>query len=77
MLSLTPTRRRPLTGAILAAALHIMFRYLDFDYHSAGIDAENQAQYQRAQDAVKRTQQTNTDQGGNYNQNPNYNSNNV
>ncbi|KAF9098583.1 hypothetical protein BGX23_005886 [Mortierella sp. AD031] len=41
----------PLCGAILAAALHILFRYMDFDYHSAGIDAENQAQYLCAQAA--------------------------
>ncbi|KAG0315410.1 hypothetical protein BGZ97_008269 [Linnemannia gamsii] len=70
----------PLCGAILAASLHILFRFMDFDYHSAGIDAENQAQYQRAQDAVKGTQQTttytntnaNTSNGGYYDQNPNY-----
>ncbi|KAF9573669.1 hypothetical protein EC968_008185 [Mortierella alpina] len=41
----------PLTGAIFAAALHILFRFLDYDHHSAGIDAENQAQYLRAQGA--------------------------
>ncbi|KAG9067743.1 hypothetical protein KI688_011330 [Linnemannia hyalina] len=41
-----------LFGAILAAALHILFRYFDYDQHNAGIDAENQAQYLRAQDAA-------------------------
>ncbi|KAF9912400.1 hypothetical protein EC991_011092 [Linnemannia zychae] len=67
----------PLCGAILAAGLHILFRYMDFDYHSAGIDAENQAQYQRAQAAVNGTQQTTTtytnNNGGYYDQNVNYN----
>ncbi|KAF9107750.1 hypothetical protein BGX29_005037 [Mortierella sp. GBA35] len=71
----------PLGGAILAAALHILFRYMDFDYHSAGIDAENQAQYLRAQAAVNCTQQpttttyTNNNNGGGYyeqNPSPNY-----
>ncbi|GJJ68382.1 aquaporin rerated protein, other eukaryote [Entomortierella parvispora] len=42
----------PFGGAILAAALHILFRFLDYDQYSAGIDAENQAQYLRAQAAV-------------------------
>ncbi|KAF9943160.1 hypothetical protein BGZ67_004939 [Mortierella alpina] len=41
----------PLTGAIFGAALHILFRFLDYDHHNAGIDAENQAQYMRAQGA--------------------------
>ncbi|KAF9940476.1 hypothetical protein BGZ67_007612 [Mortierella alpina] len=41
----------PLCGAILAAGLHILFRYVDYDHYSAGIDAENQAQYMRAQAA--------------------------
>ncbi|KAF9295192.1 hypothetical protein BGZ88_002613 [Linnemannia elongata] len=73
----------PLCGAILAAGLHILFRYMDFDYHSAGIDAENQAQYQRAQNAVNGTQQTTTyvntnpNNGGYYDQNVNYSNNNV
>ncbi|KAG0265115.1 hypothetical protein BGZ95_003416 [Linnemannia exigua] len=72
----------PLCGAILAAGLHILFRYMDFDYHSAGIDAENQAQYLRAQAAVNGTQQTTsttfTNNNNNdvyYEQNPNYNNN--
>ncbi|KAF9411872.1 hypothetical protein BGZ94_001213 [Podila epigama] len=43
----------PICGAILAAALHILFRYLDYDQVSAGIDAENHAQYLRAQSAVE------------------------
>ncbi|KAG0011129.1 hypothetical protein BGZ82_003151 [Podila clonocystis] len=43
----------PFCGAILAAALHILFRFLDFDTVNAGIDAENQAQYMRAQAAVE------------------------
>ncbi|KAF8937603.1 aquaporin-like protein [Dissophora ornata] len=38
----------PLTGAILAAALHILFRAVDFSQYTVGIDAENEAQYQRA-----------------------------
>ncbi|KAG0272044.1 hypothetical protein BGZ95_000089 [Linnemannia exigua] len=42
----------PLFGAILAAALHILFRYFDYDQHNAGIDAENQAQFLRAQAAA-------------------------
>ncbi|KAG0346289.1 hypothetical protein BG004_001997 [Podila humilis] len=42
----------PLCGAILAAALHILFRFLDYDRVNPGIDAENQAQYARAQQAV-------------------------
>ncbi|KAG9069888.1 hypothetical protein KI688_009213 [Linnemannia hyalina] len=69
----------PLCGAILAASLHILFRYLDFDYYSAGIDAENQAQYQRAQNAVNGTKQTNTspNNGGHYDQNVNYSDNNA
>lgn len=36
----------------MAAALHILFRFLDFDQYSAGIDAENELQFQRAQAAV-------------------------
>ncbi|KAF9540815.1 hypothetical protein EC957_003737 [Mortierella hygrophila] len=73
----------PLCGAMLAASLHILFRYLDFDYYSAGIDAENQAQYQRAQNAVKGTQQTTTysntspNNGGYYDQNVDYSNDNV
>ncbi|KAI1320835.1 hypothetical protein EDD11_009792 [Mortierella claussenii] len=43
----------PLCGAIAAAAMHILLRYMDFDHHSAGIDAENEAQYQRAQAAYR------------------------
>ncbi|KAF9341728.1 hypothetical protein BGZ91_003357 [Linnemannia elongata] len=42
----------PMFGAILAAALHILFRYFDYDQHNAGIDAENQAQYVRAKAAA-------------------------
>ncbi|KAF9910561.1 hypothetical protein EC991_006120 [Linnemannia zychae] len=42
----------PLFGAILAAAFHILFRYFDYDQHNAGIDAENHAQYLRAQAAA-------------------------
>ncbi|KAF8927078.1 hypothetical protein BGZ58_010648 [Dissophora ornata] len=42
----------PLCGSILAAALHILFRFLDYDKYTAGIDAENAAQYERAQAAV-------------------------
>ncbi|KAG0212284.1 hypothetical protein BGX33_003730 [Mortierella sp. NVP41] len=38
----------PMFGAILAAALHILFRYFDYDLHNPGIDAENQAQFDRA-----------------------------
>jgi len=38
----------PMFGGILAAALHIMFCYLDYDLYTPGIDAENQAQYVRA-----------------------------
>ncbi|KAG0212839.1 hypothetical protein BGX28_005495 [Mortierella sp. GBA30] len=41
----------PLTGAILGAAMHIFFRFMDYDHHTAGIDAENQVQYMRAQAA--------------------------
>ncbi|KAF9950473.1 hypothetical protein BGZ72_007880 [Mortierella alpina] len=41
----------PLCGSILAAGLHILFRHVDYDHYSAGIDAENQAQYMRAQAA--------------------------
>ncbi|KAF8949395.1 hypothetical protein BGZ47_003807 [Haplosporangium gracile] len=67
----------PLCGAILAAALHILFRFMDFDYHSAGIDAENQAQYQRAQDTVNGTQQTSANNDGYYDQNANYSNNNA
>ncbi|KAG0319553.1 hypothetical protein BG000_003838 [Podila horticola] len=43
----------PFCGAILAAALHILFRFLDYDTVNAGIDAENHAQYMRAQAAVE------------------------
>ncbi|KAF9347952.1 hypothetical protein BGX34_002791 [Mortierella sp. NVP85] len=43
----------PLCGAILAAALHILFRSMDYDHYSAGIDAKNQAQYARAQAAFR------------------------
>ncbi|KAF9299845.1 hypothetical protein BGZ74_008589 [Mortierella antarctica] len=43
----------PLAGAILAAALHILFRFLDYDTVNPGIDAENHAQYLRAQAAVE------------------------
>ncbi|KAK3807639.1 MAG: aquaporin-like protein [Benniella sp.] len=43
----------PLCGAILAAALHILFRYMDYDHYSAGIDAKNHAQYTRAQAAYR------------------------
>ncbi|KAG0204988.1 hypothetical protein BGX28_003238 [Mortierella sp. GBA30] len=52
--ALNPARAfaTPFGGAILAAALHIFFRHMDYDRYSAGIDAENQAQYQRAQAAV-------------------------
>ncbi|KAF9920162.1 hypothetical protein FBU30_010043 [Linnemannia zychae] len=79
----------PLCGAILAAALHIMFRYLDFDYYSAGIDAENPAQFQRAQAAVNGTlpgdstitttyaNNTNGYYNQNANHNVNYNNNNA
>jgi len=42
----------PLFGAILAAALHILFRHFDYDQHNAGIDAENHAQYMRAKGAA-------------------------
>lgn len=42
---------RPLCGSVLAAGLHILFRYVDYDHYSAGVDAENQAQYMRAQAA--------------------------
>ncbi|KAF9127644.1 hypothetical protein BGW39_005710 [Mortierella sp. 14UC] len=71
----------PLCGAILAAGLHILFRYMDFDYHSTGIDAENQARYQRAQAAVNGTQQTSTtytnnNNSGYYDQSVNYSNNN-
>ncbi|KAF9428168.1 hypothetical protein BGZ94_003209 [Podila epigama] len=45
----------PFCGAILAAALHILFRYLDYDRVNPGIDAENQAQLLRAQAAVNET----------------------
>ncbi|KAF9578570.1 hypothetical protein BGW38_005563 [Lunasporangiospora selenospora] len=38
----------PFGGAVLAAALHILFRFLDYETVNPGIDAENQAQYQRA-----------------------------
>ncbi|KAF9586392.1 hypothetical protein BGW38_005823 [Lunasporangiospora selenospora] len=41
----------PLCGAVLASGLHILFRYLDFDHYNPGFDAENQAQYMRAQAA--------------------------
>ncbi|KAG0052240.1 hypothetical protein BGZ83_002800 [Gryganskiella cystojenkinii] len=57
----------PLCGAILAAALHILFRFLDYDQHSAGIDAENEAQYQRAQAAVNGPNMTYANNTGNYN----------
>ncbi|KAF9356201.1 hypothetical protein BGX26_005591 [Mortierella sp. AD094] len=40
--ALNPALLRPLCGAILAAAFHILFRYLGFDRHSSGIDAENE-----------------------------------
>ncbi|KAF9347447.1 hypothetical protein BGX26_001049 [Mortierella sp. AD094] len=43
----------PLCGGVFAAALHILFRFLDFDRHSAGIDAENHAQYVRARAVYK------------------------
>ncbi|KAF9022571.1 hypothetical protein BGZ52_000848 [Haplosporangium bisporale] len=43
----------PLCGAIFAAALHIQFRFLNHDTVNAGVDAENQAQYMRAQSAVE------------------------
>ncbi|KAI8355226.1 aquaporin-like protein [Mortierella sp. GBAus27b] len=43
----------PLGGAILAAAFHILFRYMDYDHYTVGIDAENQAQYERAQAAYR------------------------
>ncbi|KAG0015331.1 hypothetical protein BGZ81_011732 [Podila clonocystis] len=43
----------PFCGAILAAALHILFRFLDFDTVNAGVDAENQAQYMRVRAAVE------------------------
>lgn len=55
---------RPFCGAILASALYILFRFLDYDQYSAGIDAENQAQYLRAQAAVNGDHNTTT-----YNQN--------
>lgn len=46
------TQYRPLFGGILAAALHILFRYLDYDLYNPGIDAENHAQYIRAKAAA-------------------------
>ncbi|KAF9212052.1 hypothetical protein BGZ59_007283 [Podila verticillata] len=46
-------RSTPLCGAIFAAALHIQFRFLNHDTVNAGVDAENQAQYMRAQSAVE------------------------
>ncbi|KAF9924740.1 hypothetical protein FBU30_005343 [Linnemannia zychae] len=42
----------PLLGAILAAALNILFRYFDYDLYNPGIDAENQAQFLRARAAA-------------------------
>ncbi|KAG0305730.1 hypothetical protein BGZ98_003651 [Dissophora globulifera] len=42
----------PLSGAIFGAAMHILFRFLDFDQYTAGYDAENEDQYQRAQAAA-------------------------
>ncbi|KAG0021647.1 hypothetical protein BGZ81_008833 [Podila clonocystis] len=65
----------PLTGAILAAALHILFRFLDYDRANPGIDAENQAQYMRAQSAVTETHVHNNGPGYNSTVNPGYNSN--
>ncbi|KAG0052073.1 hypothetical protein BGZ83_003006 [Gryganskiella cystojenkinii] len=63
----------PFGGAILASALHILFRFLDYDQHSAGIDAENQAQYLRAQAAVNGEHTTTTT----YSNNNNINNNNI
>lgn len=40
-------------GAIFAAGLHILFRFMDYDHYSLGIDAENTAQYNRAQAAYR------------------------
>ncbi|KAG0360553.1 hypothetical protein BG005_010470 [Podila minutissima] len=65
----------PLTGAVLAAALHILFRYLDYDRANPGIDAENQAQFMRAQSAVNETHVYNTNTGPGYSGNVNYNDN--
>ncbi|KAF8965166.1 hypothetical protein BGZ46_000653, partial [Entomortierella lignicola] len=41
----------PLTGAIMAAAFHILFRMMAYDRHSAGIDASDEGQYARARAA--------------------------
>jgi len=67
----SPSTFRPLTGAILAAALHILFRYLDYDRANPGIDAENQAQLMRARSAVSETHGHSSGPG--YNSNVNYN----
>ncbi|KAF9974186.1 hypothetical protein BGZ65_008868, partial [Modicella reniformis] len=42
----------PLCGSILAAALHILFRYMDYDQYSAGIDADYPSQYARTRDGL-------------------------
>ncbi|GJJ77097.1 aquaporin rerated protein, other eukaryote [Entomortierella parvispora] len=65
----------PLCGAILAAALYILFRFVDYDQYSAGIDAENEAQYQRAQAAVHGGSNMTNSNNNQVNYNDQYNSN--
>ncbi|KAF9116002.1 hypothetical protein BGX27_005439 [Mortierella sp. AM989] len=43
----------PLTGGIVAAGLAILFRFVDYDQYTAGIDAENRAQCMRAKAAQR------------------------
>ncbi|KAG0014728.1 hypothetical protein BGZ80_010259 [Entomortierella chlamydospora] len=43
----------PLTGAIAAAGLAILFCVPDYDQYTHGIDSENHAQYMRAKAAQK------------------------
>ncbi|KAF9342831.1 hypothetical protein BGX26_006779, partial [Mortierella sp. AD094] len=43
----------PLTGAIAASGLAILYRIMDYDQYTHGIDSENNAQYMRAKAARK------------------------